>query len=58
MDLNPNSTYHLKKTPQEWKKSHIIEHMRTLVTLIFKREAEGKHAVIETWKGGLKRRIK
>lgn len=48
MDLNPKSTYHLQKIPQEWKKSHTIEQIRTVVTLIFKREAEGKHAVKET----------
>lgn len=39
IDFNPNSAYQLK-TPQEWKKSHLIEQMRTLVTLLFKKAAK------------------
>lgn len=39
IDFNPNSAYQ-RKTPQEWKKPHLIEQMRTLVILLFKKAAK------------------
>jgi len=47
MPLNTKSIPTWRRHRQEWKKPHIIEQMRILITLIFKREAEEKPEVKE-----------
>lgn len=45
MELEPKLCLLPGEDTQRWKISHIVKQMRTLLTLIFKKKAEGKHAV-------------